>query len=188
MVNVMIKRAGLSLLWLVMLPIFILYWANVISFCTISQAISLVPGLPGIAIRRVWYEQTLEKCGENLVVDFLSAIRTPKTRIGGDCYIGRANWIGWADIGDYFLSGNNVTIHSGNEQHSYREVDKPIKFQEIKLRMVTIGKDVWTGSHSSILTDVSAGTVVGSGSVVTKTFPEYSVIAGVPAKILRRRK
>ncbi len=81
-----------------------------------------------------------------------------------------------------------MTIHSGNEQHSYKEVDRPIKFQEIRLRMVKIGKDVWIGSHSSILTDVSAGTVVGSGSVVTKTSPEYSVIAGVPAKVLKRRK
>lgn len=185
---IIIKKIVLPLLWFLMLPIFILYWVKVISYPTISQSISLIPGLGGIAIRRVWYKQTLEKCGKNLVVDFLSAVRTPKARIGDDCYIGRANWVGCAEIGDYFLSGNNVTIHSGNEQHSYTEIDKPIKFQENRLRMIKIGDDVWIGSHSSILTDIAPGTVVGSGSVVTKTFPEYSVIAGVPAKIIKSRK
>ena len=141
----------------------------------------------GVSIRRVWYERTLDQCGGNLVVDFLSAIRTPKTRIGNNCYIGRANWIGWAEIGDNFLSGNGVTIHSGNEQHGWQSIDQPIRRQPGKHRMVKIGEDVWIGSHASVLEDIARGTVVGSGSVVTKTFPEYSVIAGVPAKVIRMR-
>ncbi len=170
-----------------MFPLFLLYWLRLFSFSTISQLVSLIPGLLGIAVRRVWYERTLEHCGKNLVVDFLSAIRTPKTCIGDNCYIGRANWIGLADIGNDFLSGNAVTIHSGNEQHGWDTTDQPIRLQEGKHRMVKIGQDVWIGSHTSVLEDISRGTIVGSGSVVTKVFPEYSVIGGVPAKVIRLR-
>ncbi len=123
-----------------MLPIFLCYWVKLTSFTTISQCLSLIPGMPGVSIRRVWYERTLDQCGGNLVVDFLSAIRTPKTRIGNNCYIGRANWIGWAEIGDNFLSGNGVTIHSGNEQHGWQSMDQPIRRQPGKHRMVKIGR------------------------------------------------
>ncbi len=94
MLKAIMKKTALFILWFMMLPIFIIYWLQIFSFPTISQAISLVPGLGGIAIRRVWYKQTIEKCGENLVVDFLSAIRTPKARIGDDCNIGRVQSIG----------------------------------------------------------------------------------------------
>lgn len=170
-----------------MLPIFLGYRLRIISFTTVGQSLSLIPGLLGVAVRRVWYARTLERCGENLVVDFLGSIRTPKTKIGKDCYIGRANWVGWAEIGDNFLSGNAVTIHSGNEQHNWQSIDEPIRTQSGKHRMLRIGEDVWIGSHTSVLNDISKGTVVGSGSVVTKTFPEYSVIAGVPAKVIRMR-
>jgi len=170
-----------------MLPILLCYRLKLISFTTFSQTFSLIPGLLGIAIRRVWYENTLERCGENLVVDFLSAIRTSKSKIGNNCYIGRANWFGWVEVGDDFLSGNGVTINSGNEQHGWQNRDQPIRMQLGKHRMVKIGEDVWIGSNTSVLEDISRGTVVGSGSVVTKGFPEYSVIAGVPAKMIRMR-
>ncbi len=170
-----------------MLPIFLSYRLKLFSFTTLSQVFSLIPGLLGVAVRRVWYEQTLEGCGENLIVDFLSAIRTSKSRIGNNCYIGRANWFGWVEIGDDFLSGNGVTINSGNEQHGWQSLDQPMRMQTGKHRKVKIGEDVWIGSNASVLEDIARGTVVGSGSVVTKTFPEYSVIAGVPAKVIRMR-
>jgi len=185
--RLLIKKVFLITLWIVMFPIFLCYWLKLFSFTTLSQAFSLIPGLLGIAVRRVWYEKTLERCGENLVVDFLGAIRTSRSRIGNNCYIGRANWFGWVEVGDDFLSGNGVTINSGNEQHGWQSTDQPIRIQPGRHRMVRIGEDVWIGSNTSVLEDISRGTVVGSGSVVTKSFPEYSVIAGVPAKVIRMR-
>jgi acetyltransferase-like isoleucine patch superfamily enzyme len=187
MARALLKKVFLFILRIVMLPIFLFYRVKIFSFTTLSQAFSLIPGLLGVAVRRVWYEKNLEGCGENLIVDFLSAIRTSKSIIGNNCYIGRANWFGWVEIGDDFLSGNGVTINSGNEQHGWQNLDQPIRMQPGKHRMVKIGEDVWIGSNTSVLEDISRGTVVGSGSVVTKTFPEYSVIAGVPAKVIRMR-
>jgi acetyltransferase-like isoleucine patch superfamily enzyme len=152
-----------------------------------SQVFAFIPGIAGVGVRRVWYRWTLARCGERLVVDFLSAIRTPETRIGNHCYIGRNNWIGLADLGDGLLSGNAVTIHSGAHQHGFARTDIPMRLQPGTLERVTIGEDVWIGSHVVVNADISRGTVVASGAVVTSVHPPFSIIAGVPARVLRSR-
>lgn len=55
--------------------------------------------------------------------------------------------------------------------------------------MVTIEDDVWTGANITILKGVTIGrgSVVAAGSVVTKSCPPYSIIGGVPAKIIKYR-
>jgi acetyltransferase-like isoleucine patch superfamily enzyme len=47
---------------------------------------------------------------------------------------------------------------------------------------VRVGSDVWVGSGAVIAVDVSRGTIIGAGAVVTRAFPEYAILAGVPAQ------
>jgi acetyltransferase-like isoleucine patch superfamily enzyme len=169
------------------LPLLALYKLRLARFDTVSQVLALVPGLPGVGIRREWYRHTLAACGDHLVVDFLSAIRTPQTRVGHHCYIGRSNWIGLADIGDGLLSGNNVTIHSGAHQHGFARIDVPMRLQPGRIERVVIGEDVWLGSHVVVNADVARGTIVASGAVVTGPHPPFSIIGGVPARVIKSR-
>ncbi|HTO15712.1 MAG TPA: acyltransferase [Edaphocola sp.] len=120
-------------------------------------------------------------------VHFTSTIRSAKKLIIGketfpgdspNNYINATNGI---YVGDYTNIGPNVSIISSN--HDVYENQKILFASPIK-----IGKHCWIGSHSVLLPAVVLGdyTIVGAGTVVTKSFEEgYCVIAGNPAKIIK---
>ena len=71
--------------------------------------------------------------------------------------------------------------------HEYREIGIPINKQALIQRKTKIGKNCFIGAGAKIQAGTILGNqcIVGSNAVVTGTFPDYSVIAGVPAKIIR---
>lgn len=94
---------------------------------------------------------------------------------------------GGIEIGDNVIIGPDVKIFS--ENHNFENINIPIKDQGETRKKVVIGDDCWIGAGSIILAGVTLGngTVVAAGSVVNNSLPEYSVIGGVPAKILKSR-
>ena len=55
-------------------------------------------------------------------------------------------------------------------------------------KQVKIGSDVWIGTGAVVISDVAPGTIVGAGAVVTKAFEPYSILGGVPAKVIGQRQ
>lgn len=87
------------------------------------------------------------------------------------------------EIGDHALIAPFCHINSGN--HGFKNKDIPIMFQEyIKGGGIYLGRGSWMGRSSHILGGASIGdfSVIAAGAIVTKSFPAYSKIAGVPAK------
>lgn len=101
------------------------------------------------------------------------------------CFIGVRGDI---EIGDNVIFGPRVNIFS--ENHNFDRVDIPIKEQGVTKDKTVIGNDVWIGANVSIMSGVKIGNgcVIASGAVVTKDMPDFSVIGGVPAKIIKNRK
>ena len=95
--------------------------------------------------------------------------------------------IGKVDIGRNVLIGSNVDILSGKHQHSIESVEVPIRFQKGEFRKIRIGEDTWIGNHCVIMDDIGKGCIIGAGSVVTQAVDDYSIVAGNPAKIIRKR-
>jgi len=188
-------RAALLMLaqfiaWLLLLPF--LLWSRLplpeySVFTAPSQLLALVPGFLGVLLRRVWYRSTLRACGTNLTVDWLAVIRTRQSEVGHRCTFGVANWVGWVRVGDDVMTGSHVVFVSGARQHAFDDLDRPMRDQHGAKRQVVVGSNVWIGSHAVIIADVSPGTVVGAGSVVTRSYGENCVIAGNPARVLRQR-
>jgi virginiamycin A acetyltransferase len=170
-----------------MAPLVLLFRAHLIAYPTVSNALSLVPGAAGTVLRRGWYRQTLESCGSNLVVEFGAAIRTPRARVGDNCYIGLGSWLGWVKLGNDFMSGSHLVVLSGRNQHGFERLDVPMRLQHGAHRCVKIGDDVWAGANVTIAEDVAPHSVIASGAVVTKTFDPYAILGGVPAKPLGSR-
>lgn len=176
--------------FVVLLPFFL--WSRLplpeyTTFTAPSQLLSFFPGFLGILLRRIWYRFTLRHCGQNLTVDWLAVIRTKETEVGDRCTFGVSNWVSWAKIGNDVMTGSHVVFVSGAKQHDFEDISRPMRQQHGQKRQIVIGDDVWIGTQSVVMADVSPGTVIGAGSVVTKNFEPKVVIAGNPAQVLRPR-
>jgi len=95
---------------------------------------------------------------------------------------------GGITIGDDVIMGPNVQIFS--ENHEFSSLNFTIKEQGVTKQAVVIGNNCWLGGGTIILAGVTIGDgcVVAAGSVVTKSFPSNSVIAGIPAKLIKNRE
>jgi serine acetyltransferase len=120
--------------------------------------------------------------GQRMVTD-------PVVRIGDRCMIGRGSHIvGHFDveIGDDVHTGPYVYITDQN--HGYENPDEVVHTQWPSDVPVHIGTGSWLGTGVVVLpgTELGRNVVVGAGAVVRGVFPDHSVIAGVPARVVRR--
>ena len=107
--------------------------------------------------------------------------------IGDYTRIGLHNTIiGPVKIGSHVNLAQGITVTALN--HNFDDTNKRIDEQGISTNAVTIEDDVWIGANAVILPGVTIGThcVVAAGAVVTKDVPPHSLVAGVPAKIIRQ--
>lgn len=107
--------------------------------------------------------------------------------IGDYTRIGLHNTIiGPVTIGSYVNLAQGITVTALN--HNFSEPGKRIDEQGVSTRQVVIGDDVWIGANAVVLPNVSIGchSVIAAGAVVTKDVPDGCVVAGVPAKIIKR--
>lgn len=106
--------------------------------------------------------------------------------IGPGCYIRASR--GPVKLGSDITMGAYTVIISGNPD--YKRLDIPMMNQEGEAKGISIGDDVWMGVGVRIIDGVKIGNgcVIGAGAVVTKDIPDFSIAAGVPAKIISNRK
>lgn len=93
------------------------------------------------------------------------------------------------EIGDNVMMGPDVKIITS--RHKTDSTDIPMNQQGFLPKLeVCIGNDIWIGANVIILAGVNIGNgaIIGAGAVVTKDVPEYAVVGGVPAKVIKYRK
>lgn len=157
------------------------------AFALLSQEFSVIPGLLGEFGRREMYRLTLNCCAPDCMVSHGTSFSHSDCEIGEGVYIGANCTIGKVDIGKNVLIGSNVDILSGKHQHSRESIDIPIKYQKGEFKKIKIDENTWIGNHSVIMDDIGKGCIVGAGSVVTNAISDYSVVAGNPAKVIKKR-
>ncbi len=154
------------------------------------------------------------KVNENTVLEGNNYIgrwsSTKNTKIGFASYIGSKTKLNNVKIGRYCSIGSNISIIDGkhptdtfasthpafyavNNASQLKYVTKN-KFQEFSFTdengtVVEIGNDVWVGNDVRIIGGVKIGdgAVIGSCALVTKDVEPYSIVGGVPAKVIKKR-
>lgn len=111
-------------------------------------------------------------------------------KIGNNSNIGPYSYIGcsgYIEIGDNVMISPRVSIYA--ENHVFERTDITLKEQGVQRQFVKIEDDCWIAANSIILAGVTIGkgSVIAAGSVVTKDVPPYSVVAGVPAVVIKQR-
>lgn len=93
------------------------------------------------------------------------------------------------EVGNNVMMGPDVSIITSS--HNTLRTDIPMSEQgSLPKKKVTIGNDVWIGTRAIILPGVTIGdgVIIGAGAVVTKDVPDYAIVGGVPARIIKFRK
>ena len=90
-------------------------------------------------------------------------------------------------IGDDVIAGQNVRFHA--ENHNFSDREKLIREQGVNRKGIKIGNNCWIGAGATFLdgSEVGNGCIVAADAVVTKKFPDNSIIGGVPARLLKQR-
>jgi len=158
-----------------------------------QELLSLLPSWDLVRrFRSAYARRILRKCGTELDLSRNVLFEFPKQiSLGSRVFINTGTIItarAPIDIGDDVLIGPYVIINSGN--HGYADISRPIRLQDHVSGPIVIGDDVWIGANAVILrgVNVGRGSIIAAGSVVTKNVPEGVVVAGVPARVIRRRE
>lgn len=136
--------------------------------------------------------------GENCDIEKRNLIQS--SVIGDMTYTGEDTSIMWAEIGKYCCIARQVDI-GGNEHDYHVAAMMPLYRMKNKLggafskhpeeSVLSIGNDVWIGQGVSVVRKkdlkIGNGVVIGSGAVVTKSIPDYAVVVGVPARVIKYR-
>ncbi len=164
-----------------------------LSLCRFGKGVTLDTGviLDGLSYQGV-------SLGDNVTIGSYSEIRSSMLsslgaglQFGKNSGCGAYSFIGAGGpvlIGEHVIMGQHVSFHA--ESHIFSRTDIPIRAQGVTKKGITIEDDCWVGANVTFLDGCHVGTgcVVAAGAVVRGEIPPFSVIAGVPARVLRSRK
>jgi maltose O-acetyltransferase len=138
-------------------------------------------------LRRFLLNQSLAECGRNIRVKSGADV-SPNIAIGDYSELGtrciiQSNVV----LGRNVIMGPDVKIYSKN--HCYESVDVPIQEQGEIAHKTVIGNDVWIGANVIILPGKRVGnhSILAAGSVITRDVPDYAVVGGNPASVIKYR-
>ena len=171
-------------MWTIRKKIYFALYTLTFSWLPISQRCSFA------RYGRTWWAKRIcQYVGKKVNIE-KGAVFGPQVSIDDYSGIGiNCELYGPITIGKYVMMGPEVVIYTNG--HSFDRTDIPMQQQGMKgEKSVHIGNDVWIGRRVMILPGVTIGegAILAAGAVVTKDVPPYSIVGGVPAKLLSKRK
>lgn len=143
----------------------------------------------------ICYKPLFKEHGRNFIFDPFGTYSFETITVGDDVFFGAGACLSASEssitFGNKIMLGPNVTMMGGD--HNISKIGKfmfDVREKDLDNDLpIVIEDDVWIGTGAIILKGVTigAGSVIAAGSVVTKDIEPYSIVAGVPAKLIKRR-
>ena len=154
----------------------------------------LVSNSKAVIGERVYISELAGLVSKSLVIGNSSYIAayayvTDDIKIGADSTINPYTTVrGKVVLGDGVRIGAHASILGFT--HNYADITQPVFKQGVSQTGIIVDDDVWIGSHAIILDGICVGahSIIAAGAVVTRDVPEYAVVAGNPARVLRDRR
>ena len=152
-------------------------------FCT--HCVALCPGLPGAYIRRAFYRLTLDGCDPMCHIGFGAIFTHREVVVGKGVYLGTWALVGSAVLREGTSIGSRASLLSGTDLHEFRD-GQWTPYDAGRRRQITVGPHAFVGEGAIVISDVGACAMVAAGAVVASAVPDGVVVAGNPARFVRR--
>ena len=152
----------------------------------LTERLNRIPYADREAIRQVWIELTGSAVDEAFdLIPPLYCDHGLNIRVGRNVFINQAcmlNDIGGIEIGDDVMIGPRVSLLTAGHP-----LDPDRRRRQIVAAPITIERNVWLGAGATVLQGVTVGSdaVVAAGAIVTRDVPARTLVAGVPARVVR---
>lgn len=151
-----------------------------------SHVVSLLPGYPGMVLRRAFYRLTLDRCSANFFIGFGALFTHRRGVVEDEVYIGPYALVGSARLRRGCLIGSRASVLSGGELHELDEHGTWTPFDPSRMRQIQVGEHAWIGEGAIIMADIGGGSSIAAGTVVSNPVPARVAMAGNPARFVRR--
>ena len=155
-------------------------------FSTCAQTVALLPGLPGMILRRGFYRVALDSCARDCFIGFGVIFTHRKVVVEPHVYIGPYALIAASILRAGCLIGSRVSILSGGALHEFGPDGRWAATNMNKMVQLEIGAGAWIGEGAIIIANVGTGAMAAAGSVVPTAVPARVVVGGNPARMIRR--
>jgi virginiamycin A acetyltransferase len=153
------------------------FWTNVFA---------ILPGLPGLYVRRAFYRFTLDECASSCYIGFGTIITRRSARIRRGAYIGPYSLVGCATLGEGCLIGSRTSLLSGGSLHQMDEHGRWMAADPGRVQRIAIGTNAWIGEGAIIVADIGDGAMVAAGAVVSMRVAPGVMVGGNPARFIKR--
>jgi virginiamycin A acetyltransferase len=155
-------------------------------FNTCAQAVALLPGLPGMILRRGFYRVALDGCARDSFIGFGVIFTHRAVVLEPDVYIGPYALIAASRLREGCLIGSRASILSGGSLHALGPSGRWLPSDMTKMVQIEIGAGAWIGEGAIIIANIGPGSMVAAGSVVAAPVLSGVVVGGNPARMIRR--